>query len=51
MQDFIENANIVHFQKLLKSELDPTKREILIRLLGEEEAKHAETIRTARRQL
>jgi hypothetical protein len=51
VQNFIENANIAHFQKLLKSELDSTKRDILIRLLAEEEAKHAETIKTARKQL
>lgn len=51
MQDFIENANMAHFKELLKSEIDPTKRDILLRLLGKEEANHAETIKEARRQL
>jgi hypothetical protein len=38
MEEIIR-ANIVRFKKLLESETNPTKRTMIIRLLGEEEAK------------
>ena len=41
MQNFIERTNIANFTKRLKTEADPTKRVLLLKLLAEEEAKHA----------
>jgi len=41
MHMFIERRNVVHFVGLLKSETDPTKRELLRMLLAEEQMKQA----------
>jgi hypothetical protein len=41
MQDFVERTNIANFTERLKTETDPTKRALLLKLLAEEEAKHA----------
>jgi hypothetical protein len=35
----VADLNIEHFRKLLSSEVDPVKRQMLERLLAEEEAK------------
>lgn len=40
----IAQLNIDHFQKLLESEADETKRQTILRLLAEEEAKLAALI-------
>jgi hypothetical protein len=42
MQDFIELTNIENFRKRLETETDLTKRSLLVRLLAEEETKHAD---------
>jgi hypothetical protein len=39
MQRFVARKNIEHYQLLLKRETDPAKRETLLKLLAEEEAK------------
>lgn len=41
MDKFVERQNIAHYVELLKAEADPIKREMLERLLAEEEAKAA----------
>ena len=41
MDQFIERQNIAHFVEQLKTEADPIKREMLERLLAEENAKAA----------
>jgi len=41
MPDWIAKANIDHFKKLLETEEDPQKREMIKRELAEEEAKLA----------
>jgi len=41
MDSFIERTNIAHYKELLKDEIDPAKRKILLELLAEEEAKQA----------
>ena len=41
MPDWIAKANIEHFKKLLKTETDPRKREVIERELAEEEARLA----------
>jgi len=38
MPDWIAKANIDHFKKLLETEKDPQKREMIKRELAEEEA-------------
>ncbi len=38
---FIAQLNIAHFREKLATEQDATKRQMLLRLLGEEEAKLA----------
>ncbi len=38
---FIAQLNIAHFREKLATEKDETKRQMLLRLLGEEEAKLA----------
>jgi hypothetical protein len=43
----IETENIAYFGKLLKTEVHPDKRRILIQLLAEEKAKHAARIAAA----
>lgn len=50
MQNFIETENIARFKALLVTENDPHKRDTLLKLLEAEEAKHAETIKAAKRQ-
>jgi hypothetical protein len=37
----VAHLNIAHFRKLLASELDESKRQTILRLLAEEEAKVA----------
>jgi hypothetical protein len=37
----VADLNIAHFKKLLSTEVDPTKRQTIARLLAEEEAKLA----------
>jgi hypothetical protein len=44
MHKFIERQNIVRFVGLLKSESDPTKRELLRMLLAEEQMKRANRV-------
>ena len=39
MQRFVARQNIEHYRLLLKHETDPAKRETLLKLLAEEEAK------------
>lgn len=39
MDKFVACLNIEHFKRLLETETDPTKRQIVERLLAEEEAK------------
>jgi hypothetical protein len=41
VEHFVERLNIEHFERLLKSETDPVKRAMLLKLLTEEEAKQA----------
>jgi hypothetical protein len=42
MNETVANLNIEHYQRLLGSETDATKRETIARLLAEEEVKLAE---------
>jgi len=48
MDKTIADLNIEHYQRLLASELDATKRETIGRLLAEEEAKLAEITKKRR---
>jgi hypothetical protein len=41
MQNFVERLNIADFAKRLKTETDPAKRALLLRLLAEDEVKQA----------
>jgi hypothetical protein len=41
MQKFVANQNIQHFRELLARETDPRQRELLQRMIREEEAKLA----------
>ncbi len=41
MDRTLARLNIEHFRKLLTDELDETRRQVLLRLLAEEEAKLA----------
>ncbi len=41
MQEFIHRMNIAHYRKLLAGELDEAKRELISKLLAEEEKKEA----------
>ena len=41
MPDWIAKANIEHFRKLLETDKDPRKRDVIKRELAEEEAKLA----------
>jgi len=41
---FIIELNIKHFRDLLKSETDPSKRQVISKLLTEEEAKLAKLL-------
>ena len=43
MDRTVADLNIAHFKKLLESETDPAKRETIVRLLADEEAKLART--------
>jgi len=45
MDEFIANANIEHFKKLLASEIDAHKRSVLENLLAEEKLKLAAALR------
>ena len=36
---FIKSRNIAHYIDLIKTETDPAKRKVLLKLLAEEEAK------------
>jgi hypothetical protein len=50
MQNFVERTNIAHFKEKLKTEIDPTRRALLTKLLAEEEAKqvsHTKTVKSA----
>ncbi len=42
----IANANIEHFKKLLETETDAAKRDVLKRLLAEEELKLAAALKS-----
>jgi len=46
----IARLNIEHFRKLLERETDETRRNMLLRLLAEEEAKLSALSRSAREQ-
>ena len=48
MADYIETQNIAYYKTLLETEAHPDKRETLIELLAQEEAKHAARIAAAR---
>jgi|EndMetStandDraft_7_1072992.scaffolds.fasta_scaffold1750797_1 hypothetical protein len=37
-RDFVHDGNIVRFEQQLKTEMDPVKRELLLKLLAEEKA-------------
>jgi hypothetical protein len=50
LRDFVETQNIAHFKALLETEVHPYERRVLIQLLGEEEARHAETSKAKRKQ-
>jgi hypothetical protein len=50
MPDWIANANVEHFKKLLKSESDPAKRRVIERELAEEEQKLAALKKQAERK-
>ncbi|MGE5158822.1 MAG: hypothetical protein ACM3OF_11830 [Gemmatimonas sp.] len=41
----IAKANIEHFKKLLQTEADPAKRNVLLRLLADEETKLASALK------
>jgi hypothetical protein len=45
MENFVERHNVEHFRKLLITEINPTKRILLLRLLAEEETKQASHIK------
>jgi len=48
MDMFIARLNIEHFRKQLAEGTDETKRQVLVRLLAEEEAKLAGSTNTTR---
>jgi hypothetical protein len=50
LRDFVETQNIARFKALLETELLPHERKVLIQLLGEEEARHAETNKAKRKR-
>ena len=41
MQNFAERLNIANLTKMLETETDPAKRELVLKLLAEEEVKQA----------
>jgi hypothetical protein len=43
---FIERRNIVHYTDQIKAETDPVKRNMLLKLLAEEEAKQIKSARS-----
>ncbi|HEY0327663.1 MAG TPA: hypothetical protein VGC77_01070 [Rhodopseudomonas sp.] len=47
MDKSVARLNIEHYQKLLKTDLDETKRQTILRLLAEEEATLARLLRSA----
>ena len=50
MDRTVARLNIEHFRRLLAKETDETRRQILIRLLAEEEAKAADPSPTERKR-
>jgi hypothetical protein len=50
MDETVAKLNIEHFKKSLASETDATKRELITRLLGEEEAKLAKILKERKQQ-
>lgn len=46
----IIEANIVRYKELLSTETDPAKRAMIIRLLGEEEAKQKQVPKPASKE-
>jgi hypothetical protein len=50
MEKFIIEANIKHFEELLKAEADAKKREFITRMLAEQEAKLADLTTTDKKQ-
>jgi hypothetical protein len=51
MDKFVAQHNIEHFRKRLAEETDETKRQMLVRLLAEEEAKLATLMSTPKGML
>ena len=39
MKAFVERQNVVHYIDQLKTEIDPVKRNVVLKLLAEEEVK------------
>lgn len=39
MKAFVERQNVVHYVEQLKTETDPAKRNVVLKLLAEEETK------------
>jgi hypothetical protein len=50
MDRFVAKANIEHFRTVLATETDETKRQLLARLLADEEAKLASLDQTPRKK-
>ncbi len=50
MPDWIANANIEHFKKLLERETDPKKRAVIETELAEEEQKLAALLKQKKRE-
>jgi hypothetical protein len=50
MDSFVAYLNIEHYRKALASEFDETKRQTLIRLIGDEELKLAEAVQKEDRE-
>ena len=47
MEGFIARANIDHYRHLLKTECDEVKRQVILRLIAEEETKLAQEMAAA----
>jgi hypothetical protein len=50
MSSFVAHLNMEYYRKALANEFDETKRQILIRLIGEEELKLAEALQKEDRE-
>ncbi len=50
MDETVAKLNIEHYKKRLASETDATKRELITRLLAEEEAKLAKILKEGNQQ-